>query len=155
MSAVELSGARGKAQVWMWGWMPGTLTCEHEARIIEVDKEVATRDSISAAVAACCSTVEIAKTMVFECEAESAYGRRRRTAFVVLSGERMADTIRLANVTSSVTARKLRSAEVLRLNAYSVGGFPPFPHEIGITLPGDVPYFVLNMSGPPPRLQMQ
>ncbi|MBX8630923.1 MAG: hypothetical protein KIY12_00155 [Thermoplasmata archaeon] len=112
-----------------------------DAGIIEFDDEGAARDSISAAAAAGCSTAEIAKTMAFECEADRTEGKERRTVLVVLSGDRMVDTTRLANTTGSVSARKLRPAEVLRLTGYPVGGVPPFPHDTGITVLADSSLF--------------
>jgi len=90
--------------------------------------EESTKSSELAARVLGCTTAEIAKSVVFV---------GTRTAIVIISGDRMVDTLKLATEAGEVM-RMATPAEVKERTGFPIGGVPPFPHRDGVLVYPDV-----------------
>ncbi len=87
-----------------------------------------TKNSALAAQALGCTVAEIAKSVVFIA---------RKTAVVVVSGDKRVDPSKLASVLGS-DVRVANPEEVRERTGFPIGGVPPFPHGPGVAvLPDD------------------
>jgi prolyl-tRNA editing enzyme YbaK/EbsC (Cys-tRNA(Pro) deacylase) len=90
--------------------------------------EESTKSSELAARVLGCTTAEIAKSVVFV---------GTGTAIVIISGDRMVDTLKLATEAGEVM-RIATPAEVKERTGFPIGGVPPFPHREGVLAYPDV-----------------
>ena len=109
-----------------------------EVEFMEFD--ASTKSSALAAQALGCSVAEIAKSVVF---------KGRRTAVVVISGEKRVDPAKLWAHEGAPVAIATPD-EVRETTGYPIGGVPPFPHSVDVRVlpvifrferPKDVPLY--------------